>query len=61
MSVDGEWRSPLRNDYDRRWRRVIFDSPDRIVFQRTDDSCAHYGAQLTTSSWLPAGRSPRLP
>jgi uncharacterized membrane protein YphA (DoxX/SURF4 family) len=48
MSVDGEWRSPLLNDYDRRWRRVIFDAPDRIVFQRTDDSFAHYGASIDT-------------
>ena len=49
MSVDGEWRSPLLNDYDRRWRRVIFDAPDRIVFQRTDDSFAHYGASIDTA------------
>jgi hypothetical protein len=31
------------NDYDRRWRRVIFDSLDDMAFQRTDDSFAHYG------------------
>lgn len=46
LSIDGEVRPPLVNDYDRRWRRVIFDAPDRIVFQRTDDSFAHYGASI---------------
>ena len=34
------------NDYDRRWRRVIFDAPDLVVFQRTDDSFAHYGGSI---------------
>ena len=46
LSIDGQLRSPLLNDYDRRWRRVIFDAPNRIVFQRTDDSFAHYGASI---------------
>ena len=46
LSVDGQIRPPLLNDYDRRWRRVIFDAPTRIVFQRTDDSFAHYGATI---------------
>jgi hypothetical protein len=46
LSIDGQTRSPLLNDYDRRWRRVIFDAPNRIVFQRTDDSFAHYGASI---------------
>jgi uncharacterized membrane protein YphA (DoxX/SURF4 family) len=49
MSVDGDVRDPSRNDYDRRWRRVVFDEPDRIVFQRTDDSLARYGAALDTA------------
>ena len=48
MSVDDEVRPAVVNDYDRRWRRVIFDAPDVVVFQRTDDSLAHYGAELTT-------------
>ena len=43
LAIDGEVRSPLLNDYDRRWRRVIFDATDVVVFQRTDDSFAHYG------------------
>jgi hypothetical protein len=46
LSIDGQLRSPLLNDYDRRWRRVIFDAPNRLVFQRTDDSFAHYGASI---------------
>jgi hypothetical protein len=46
LSVDDELRPPILNDYDLRWRRVIFDAPDRLVFQRTDDSFAHYGAVL---------------
>jgi hypothetical protein len=50
MSIDGQVRPPLLNDYDRRWRRVIFDSPDVMVFQRTDDSFAHYGVSLDVDS-----------
>jgi hypothetical protein len=46
MSVDDEIRPTVSNDYDRRWRRVIFDARDVVVFQRTDDSLAHYGASL---------------
>jgi hypothetical protein len=34
------------NDYDRRWRRVIFDAPGVAVFQRTDDSFARYGVSI---------------
>jgi hypothetical protein len=50
MSVDGETRPPVLNDYDRRWRRAIFDTPDVIVFQRTDDSFAHYESSIDTSN-----------
>ena len=46
LSVDGQLRSPELNDYDRRWRRVIFDAPGVVAFQRTDDSIAHYGATI---------------
>jgi len=54
LAIDGATRSPLLNDYDRRWRRVIFDTPSSIVFQRTDDSFAHYDASLdlTASSLM---------
>jgi hypothetical protein len=50
LSVDGQVRSPELNDYDRRWQRVIFDEPDRIVFQRIDDSFAHYGVSIEVNS-----------
>jgi hypothetical protein len=46
LSVDGEIRTPSFNDYDRQWRRVIFDTPNAVAFQRTDDSIAHYGASI---------------
>lgn len=46
LSIDGELRSPLLNEYDHRWRRVIFDSPAILVVQRTDDSFAHYGVSI---------------
>ena len=49
LTIDGEQRPPAENDYDRRWRRVIFDAPEMIVFQRTDDSFAHYGAAIDTN------------
>jgi uncharacterized membrane protein YphA (DoxX/SURF4 family) len=50
LAIDGEVRSPLLNDYDRRWRRVVFDATDVVVFQRTDDSFVHYGvAEQTTA------------
>lgn len=37
MRIDGVVRSPLLTDYDR-WRRVIFESPKVMSFQRMDDS-----------------------
>jgi hypothetical protein len=46
ISVDGQARTPELLDYDRRWRRVIFDSSNVVAFQRTDDSIAHFGATL---------------
>jgi hypothetical protein len=46
LSIDGQLRPPLENDYDRRWRRVIFDVPSRMAFERTDDSFAHYGVVI---------------
>src|SRR3954463_3774426 len=36
---------PLLTD-STRWRRAIFDYPDRMAFQRTDDSFAPYGASV---------------
>ena len=46
LSVDGQVRPAVLNDYDRRWRRVIFDEPNRIVFQRIDDSFSRYGVSI---------------
>jgi uncharacterized membrane protein YphA (DoxX/SURF4 family) len=46
LSIDGEARPAALNDYDRRWRRVIFDAPTVLVFQRTDDSLARYGVRV---------------
>jgi hypothetical protein len=46
LSVDDDLRPPVLNDYNFRWRRVIFDAPERLVFQRTDDSFDHYGVTL---------------
>jgi len=46
LSVDGQVRTAALNDYDRQWRRVIFDSPGVVAFQRIDDSIAHYGASI---------------
>jgi hypothetical protein len=50
LSVDGQVRPPESNDYDRRWRRVIFDDPEAVVFQRTDHSFANYGATFDRSN-----------
>jgi hypothetical protein len=46
MMVDGQERLPLLNDYDRQWRRVIFDFADRMYFQRWDDSYSAYGVSV---------------
>ena len=46
LAIDGELRPPQLNDYDRRWRRVIFDGPQWIFFQRTDDSFVRYGVSI---------------
>src|SRR6478672_7845424 len=45
MSIDEQPRPPLLTD-STRWRRAIFDSPDRMAFQRLDDSFAPYGASI---------------
>ena len=46
LTVDAQVRPAALNDYDRRWRRAIFDYPDRMAFQRTDDSLARYRASI---------------
>jgi uncharacterized membrane protein YphA (DoxX/SURF4 family) len=48
LSIDGQLRSPLITDYDR-WHRAVFDSPERMSFQRMDDSFARYGASINAN------------
>ena len=50
LSIDGQARPAEVNDYDRRWRRVIFDAPAEFVLQRTDDSFARFGASIDTGA-----------
>ncbi len=50
LSVDGQSRLPALNDYDRRWRRAIFDLKGSMDFQRTDDSFAHYEVAIDNAS-----------
>jgi len=45
ISIDGQPRPPLLSD-STRWRRAIFDDPDRMAFQRTDDSFVPYDASV---------------
>ncbi|HWZ43786.1 MAG TPA: hypothetical protein VNW97_09930 [Candidatus Saccharimonadales bacterium] len=45
MSIDEQPRPPLLTD-SARWRRAIFDYPDRMAFQRLDDSIVPYGASV---------------
>jgi hypothetical protein len=49
MSIDGQVRSPLLTDYDR-WRRVIFDRPGFIIFQRMNDTNVFYGVTVDTTA-----------
>jgi hypothetical protein len=44
LSIDGELRPPFLADYDRQWRRVIFDTSNAVAFQRLDDSFVRYSA-----------------
>jgi len=46
LAINGEVRPAELNDYDRRWRRVVFDAPRWIYFQRTDDSFVRYGVNI---------------
>ena len=51
LSIDGQTRSPLVTDYGR-WRRVVFDFPTNVAFQRMDDSFAWYGASIDTKAGM---------
>jgi hypothetical protein len=48
LSIDGQLRSPLLTDYDR-WHRAVFDAPDRVAFQRMDDTFQRYGAAINAN------------
>jgi uncharacterized membrane protein YphA (DoxX/SURF4 family) len=48
FAVDGQLRWPLIGDYGR-WRRAIFDFPDRMNFQRMDGSLAGYLAAINVN------------
>jgi uncharacterized membrane protein YphA (DoxX/SURF4 family) len=48
LSIDGKARSPLLIDYDR-WRRAVFDFPERMVFQRMDDSFVRYNTSINAN------------
>jgi uncharacterized membrane protein YphA (DoxX/SURF4 family) len=45
MTIDGQIRSPLVTDYDR-YRRAIFDFPERMSFQRMDDTFLSLGSTI---------------
>jgi len=45
VTIDGQVRSPLLTDYDR-YRRAIFDLPERMSFQRMDDTIFSLGAAI---------------
>jgi hypothetical protein len=45
MSIDEQLRPPLLTD-SARWRRAIFDYPNSMIFQRTNDSFVPYGASV---------------
>ena len=47
LTIDGQMRSPLLNDYDR-YRRAIFDFPERMWFQRMDDTLLSLGSAIDT-------------
>ena len=48
MSIDGQPRPPLLTD-STRWRRAIFDYPNRMAFQRSNDTFASYGSSINLS------------
>ncbi len=47
QTIDSHERSPLLNDYGR-WRRLIFDYPKYMTYQRMDDSFGGFAAEIDT-------------
>jgi hypothetical protein len=48
LSIDGQIRSPLLNDYDR-WRRVIFEWPTLVYFERMDDTFVRFASSINVT------------
>jgi hypothetical protein len=49
MQIDGVERAPLVTDWER-WRRVVFQTPTAMTFQRMDDTFAGYGASVDVAA-----------
>jgi hypothetical protein len=61
MTIDGQVRSPLVTDYGR-WRRVLFQQPTTMTFQRMDDTFLGYGAKIdTTAKTIAVTAAPTAP
>jgi len=45
LTIDGQAPLPLITD-SARWRRAVFDSPDRMAFQHMDESFARYNSSI---------------
>jgi hypothetical protein len=61
MTIDGQVRSPLVTDYGR-WRRMLFQTPAAMTFQRMDDSFLGFGAKIDmTAKTIARPRRPRRP
>lgn len=57
MSIDGVERAPLVTDFDR-WRRVTFDRPTQMSFQRMDDTFVIYPVKIDTAAKSVTSTSP---
>jgi hypothetical protein len=49
MSIDGVTRSPLLTDWGR-WRRIVFQAPTAMSFQRMDDTFMGYPAAIDVNA-----------
>ena len=49
MIMDDQLLPPMLTD-DQRWRRIIFDRPDRASFQRMNDSLTTFNAKIDASA-----------
>ena len=49
LVIDGHERSPLLGDYGR-WRRLIFEYPKFLNYQRMDDSFGGFAAEIDTNT-----------